>query len=191
MWRFLVAACCFSLISCATALTGTRETIAINSSPPGADALVVCDGQRAGSGVTPTTISIRRKSGNCLVKVTKEGYADATEVAERGMNHAYWTNMVFSPLAPIGVFSIILGNEKERDRGVGMLVASAVVFTTDFITGAAHAHYPHKFDLVLRPKEPVSSGAASRTSSSATSLPPSTRSPAPAASAASPPVSPP
>jgi hypothetical protein len=189
MWRLLVAACCFSLISCATALTGTRENIAINSSPSGADALVVCDGQRAGSGVTPTTISISRKSGNCLVKVTKEGYEDATEVVERGMNHAYWTNMAFSPLAPIGVFSIILGNEKERDRGVGMLAATAVIFTTDFITGAAHAHYPHKLDVVLRAKDPVSSGGAARTSSSATSLPQSTRSPEPAASDASPPVS--
>lgn len=191
MWRLLVAACCFSLISCATAISGARENISVTSSPPGADALVVCDGQRAGSGVTPTTISIRRKSGNCLVKVTKEGYEDATEVAERGMNHAYWGNMLFTPLAPIGVFSIFLGNEQERDRGVGMLAATAVIFTTDFITGAAHAHYPHKFDVVLRTKEPVSSGEASRTSSSATSLPPSTRSPAPAASAASPPVSPP
>jgi hypothetical protein len=191
MWRLLVAACCFSLISCATAISGTHENVAINSSPPGADALVVCDGQRAGSGVTPTTISIRRKSGNCLVKVTKDGYEDGTEVLERGMNHAYWTNMVFAPVAPIGAVEIMLGDSTDEYRGVAMIVGSLFVFSFDFMTGAAHAHYPHKLDLVLRTKDPVSSGGAARTSSSATSLPQSTRSPEPAASAASPPVSPP
>lgn len=152
MLRLLLAACCLSLISCATMTTGTRENIVINSDPAGAEASLVCNGTPAGSGVTPTTITIRRNAGDCALTLSKDGFETLTVPIEQGVNPAYWTNMVFSPLAPAGAYVLWLGNPEEKAIGVGILVTAAVVFGTDFWTGAVHAHKPDRIDAVLKRK---------------------------------------
>jgi hypothetical protein len=152
MSRVLSLLCLITLCSCATATTGTREAIIVNSSPAGADANLTCNGQPSGFGVTPTTITIRRNAGDCVLKVSKAGFEELTIPIEQGINPAYWQNMIFSPLAPAGAFVAFGGSNQDKLTGLGMIGVTAAAISTDFITGAVHAHKPNKIDAVLKPK---------------------------------------
>ena len=152
MSRVLSLLCLIALCSCATATGGTKEAIVVNSSPAGADAKLVCDGQPSGYGVTPTTITIRRNAGDCVLKVSRADFEELTIQIEQGVNPAYWQNMVFSPLAPIGTVFFFLGNSRENRTGAVLIGVTAVAVSTDFITGAVHQHKPNKVDAVLKPR---------------------------------------
>ena len=152
MRRLALLLSLLTLASCATITTGITEAIAIGSSPSGATATLVCNGTTAGSGVTPTTITIRRNAGDCNVRLSKDGFEDSTMLLEQGVNPAYWTNMSFSPLAPLGTYVLWLGTSREKTQGAAILGAAAVIFATDFWTGAVHAHRPIKIDVSLKPK---------------------------------------
>ena len=112
-----------------------------------------CDGQPSGFGVTPTTITIRRNAGDCVLKVSKAGFEEMTFPIVQGVNPAYWSNMVFAPLAPAGAFVAAFSNDSQgRLAGLGFVAVGAAAISTDFITGAVHAHKPSKIDAVLKPK---------------------------------------
>lgn len=143
------------LVSCATMSSGRMETIDIRSTPDAANASMVCAGQPAGSGVTPTKIAIRRNAGDCTVTLTKEGFEDVTMLIEQGVNPAYWMNMVFTPFGPFGVVLLANGNQGEKFIGLGLLTAGFAILSTDFFTGAVHTHRPYKVDVVLKPKPPA------------------------------------
>jgi hypothetical protein len=140
------------LASCATITTGRFEDIHVSSSPSAADAALVCGGQPSGEGRTPATFKIRRNAGDCTLTVRKEGFADQSIALEQGVNPIYWSNMVFSPLAPAGAYVAAFGDSGERVLGVGLLSAGFVIFATDFWTGAVHAHKPGSVDVVLKPR---------------------------------------
>ncbi len=143
---FLIAFC-----SCATMTTGIREGIVVNSSPSGADAKLTCNGEPAGYGVTPTTITIRRNAGDCVLKVSKSGFEELTFQIEQGVNPAYWQNMFFTPFVGAGVFVSAFGdNNNDQLTGAGLLAVGAAAISVDFITGAVHAHKPNKVDAVLK-----------------------------------------
>ena len=133
--------------------TGTREDIVIDSTPTGATATLDCDGHAAGGGTTPITLSIRRNAGDCELRLTRDGYQDVKILIEQGVNPAYWANMVFTPLVPAGPYLLALGDSGEKVIGVSALGLAAVVFATDFHTGAVHAHRPNKIAAVLEPKQ--------------------------------------
>ena len=61
--------------------------------------------------------------------------------------------MVFTPLVPAGPYLLALGDSGEKVIGVSALGLAAVVFATDFHTGAVHAHHPNKIAAVLEPKQ--------------------------------------
>jgi hypothetical protein len=133
--------------------TGTRESLIVGSSPAGADATLVCEGLRAGSGVTPATITIRRNAGDCDLTIAKDGYQSQTVHIEQGVNPAYWPNMIASPLLPVGAWVTLLGDDASDKRtGTALIAAGAVVIFTDFCTGAIHRHRPDKIDVTLKPK---------------------------------------
>ena len=153
MWRrLLLLASLLSLVSCATVMTGNRENIVISSEPSGADAALVCNGKPAGSGVTPTTISIRRNAGDCDLRLTKEGFEDLSFLIEQGVNPAYWTNMFFAPLAGLGVVLVGLGDSDEKALGAASLAMALAIFGIDFHTGAIHDHEPRTINAILKPR---------------------------------------
>lgn len=152
MWRSILVVSFLPLVSCATISTGPRENIEIRSSPTEATATLLCDDKSVESGVTPTTIRIRRNAGNCSLKVAKDGFADQTIAIEQGVNPAYWMNFIFTPLAPAGLYVLMGGNSQEKMVGAAMLISAAVVFSTDFRTGAVHNHRPNKVDVSLKRK---------------------------------------
>ena len=140
------------LASCATITSGRLEEIHVSSSPSAADASLICGGRPSAEGTTPATFKIRRNAGDCKVTVRKEGFEEKTIALEQGVNPVYWSNMIFSPLAPAGAYVTILGDSGEKVLGVGLLSAAFVIFATDFWTGAVHAHKPGSVDVVLKPK---------------------------------------
>lgn len=139
--------------SCATITTGRYEEIRVSSSPNEADATLLCDGRPSGEGRTPVAFKIRRNAGDCTLTLRKEEFEEETVSIEQGVNPAYWGNMVLSPIAPMGLFFIAWGHDAgARPLGVGLLAAGAVIFSTDFWTGAVHAHKPAMVDVVLKPR---------------------------------------
>lgn len=154
MWRrFILFLYSVPLISCATITTGTHESIVISSSPSAANATLVCNSKPAGGGPTPLTITIRRNAGDCNLRIAKDGFEEATVSIEQGVNPAYWTNMVFTPLGPGGSYLLVEGNSGEKVIGLAALGTGFVLLATDFWTGAVHAHRPSRIDVVLKPKQ--------------------------------------
>ncbi len=141
---------CLSLVSCATLSTGRDEQIRVGTSPSQANATLVCDGKPSGEGLTPIEFKIRRNAGDCNLTLRKEGFEEQTVAIEQGVNPAYWTNMLFSPLVPAGGL-LVLGDSGEKVLGAAFLGLGYAIFSTDFRTGAVHAHKPATVDVVLRP----------------------------------------
>lgn len=138
-------------VSCASITSGRHETIAVTSSPAGADANLVCERQSA-TAVTPAKITIRRNVGNCILTISKDEFEPAVVHIEQGVNPMYWGNMIFTPVPPAGLYVLALGDSEEKAIGAGLLAAGAVIFGTDFYTGAVHVHRPGVVDVVLKPK---------------------------------------
>jgi hypothetical protein len=132
--------------------TGRTELIRVSTSPSQAAAALVCAGRPSGEGSTPVVFTIRRDAGDCTLTLRKEGFEEQTIAIEQGVNPAYWANMIFSPFAPAGTLLTALGDSEERRLGIGFLASAAVIFGTDFWTGAVHAHKPGNVDAVLKPK---------------------------------------
>jgi len=132
--------------------TGTHEEIKVTTSPTDAHAALVCEGKPIGEGSTPQTFTIRRNAGDCQLTLHKEGFEDRTVAIEQGVNPAYWGNMLLSPVVPGGVYVTALGDSGEKVLGIGLLGAGYAIFSTDFWTGAVHAHKPSSVDVVLKPK---------------------------------------
>ncbi|HEX3581850.1 MAG TPA: hypothetical protein VH087_08805 [Thermoanaerobaculia bacterium] len=141
------------LNACATITSGRYEEVRVSSSPNEADATLLCNGRPSGEGKTPVAFKIRRNAGDCTLTLRKEGFEEKTVAVEQGVNPAYWGNMILSPIAPIGAFWVIWGNESgARPLGFELLGAGVAIFATDFWTGAVHAHKPATVDVVLNPR---------------------------------------
>jgi hypothetical protein len=148
-----------TLVSCATITTGTHESIAVSSSPPGAHATLTCERGEEHHGVTPLAISIRRNSGNCKLRVSKEGFREESIAIEQRFNKAYLGN--FAASAPFVLYGFIglngtvftQANSETRAWGTACLLSAAAVFAVDHWTGAIHKHIPRTVDVVLKPKE--------------------------------------
>lgn len=149
--RWLLPLLALCAVSCASITSGRYETIAVTSSPAGADASLVCD-RHSATAVTPAKITIRRNAGDCVLTMSKTGFEPAVIRIEQGVNPMYWGNMLLAPVPPSGVYLLALGDSQEKSIGLGLLAAGAVVFGTDFYTGAAHVHRPGVVDVVLKPK---------------------------------------
>jgi hypothetical protein len=149
--RVIIATCALSLSACATIMTGPREEIHVTSSPAQARAELKCEKAEA-DGVTPVVLTIRRNSGDCILTLSKAGFRSKQVAIGQGVNPAYWTNMIFSPLVPAGAYVMALGDSGGSPTGGAMLAAGALFVATDFWTGAAHMHRPQAVDVVLEPE---------------------------------------
>jgi len=77
------------LSSCATIISGTTQTIVVNSSVPGAT--VSINGQRIGT--APMTASIKR-GNNTIMVVEKDGYHSQSYVLPTSMNMIFLVNIL-------------------------------------------------------------------------------------------------
>ena len=77
-----VISCLFLTTSCATLFTGTKQTVQINSKPPGAK--IQIDG--IDRGTTPAAIKLKKKSDGQVVTLKLDGYETKTIVPETSFN---------------------------------------------------------------------------------------------------------
>jgi hypothetical protein len=155
--RVVYAISLIALMSCATVVSGPKESIAVDSEPSGSAATIECDGQFAGHGVTPAKIEIPRRADKCTVHVELSGFVAADVELDRAVNKKYWLNLATIPLVLIGVaeFNGILFDRPDsssRMRGAACLLAAGAVWATDRHTGAMHEHQPQKVMVTLKPR---------------------------------------
>jgi hypothetical protein len=80
----------FVLSSCATLFTGTKQTVQIDSEPPGAKVLV--DG--IDRGYTPIGVSLKKGSDGQMVTLKYEGYKDKSFQPETTFNGVAVINLL-------------------------------------------------------------------------------------------------
>jgi hypothetical protein len=150
---------CLTTVSCATVISGTTETINVDSSPTGANASLTCDRGEAQQGTTPKAFTIKRNAGNCTLAVDKEGFDSKRMILEQAINGRYWANFAFTPFVPVGLYAIAEGDRASDKRiGAALIITALAAFTTDFITGAIHehslnGHTAHRIDVTLSARQ--------------------------------------
>src|SRR5215469_12743595 len=72
------------LSGCASILSGSTETVAFNSNPPGATCQLARQGTVIASVTTPGSLQLDRSKYNVDVTCHKDGYQDATGHLESG-----------------------------------------------------------------------------------------------------------
>lgn len=157
MRRILLLLPILVFVSCATLVSGKHENISVESSPEGAEATLTCTRGEV-RGRTPMTVPIRRDAGDCLLKISKEGYAEQTVLLEQGINPAYWGNFVFSPFVPFAALALsggFFGEAMTSDKQMGAagLVTAGMVWFVDKWTGAMRRHEPRTVKVALVPRK--------------------------------------
>ncbi len=150
-----------SLGGCATILNGSRQTIHVETDPPGAT--VTVGGERYTS---PVDLVLKRSSKGLVVVIEKEGYVTRKIALERGASRNTWLNFIGLPAGAVAG-AAIGGNQssdgfEELNNGatglaVGAVVVPALMFAVDGATGAIHRLDP---PLIAVRLEPVSAPAA-------------------------------
>jgi len=123
---FIMAGFVLAIIGCASIVSGTKQKIAISSTPTGAKVKI----ERTGAtqtkvveweGEAPATVSLKRKY-EYLVTASLNGYKTAEVSLEHGSNGWVWGNLVFGGI-------------------IGLIV--------DFSNGAAKKLKPNELSITL------------------------------------------
>lgn len=135
------------------------ERIDINSEPTGADVTVNCGGDALSHGVTPTSVLVKRTSGDCGVSISKEGYVTRTLILEQGFNARYWGNIPMMIGIPVAVFYTSEGDRSTWPIiGLGIMGGAGMIIDT--VNDARHDHDPKSVMITLQPVQ-ASAAAAS------------------------------
>ena len=115
------------LAGCASVISGSSDTITINSNPPGATCNLNQNGRSIGQVTTPGGVTVQKTKHDIKVTCEKEGYQTATGYLNSDIEGSTWGN-------------ILLGG------GVGWIVDSA---------SGADNDYPEYLTVTLVPNVPV------------------------------------
>jgi len=119
------------LAGCASIMSGTTQSITIDTEPKGATVTVGEENKKDGkkimsvhhiAGVTPLTIALARKDG--MIAISKEGYKTQDVELNRGINPWFWGDVVLTSLL------------------------SSFIDTS---TGAIHEYKPGQYMITLEP----------------------------------------
>ena len=146
------------LFGCATVLHGTRQTIHVETDPPGATVTVA--GERHTS---PVDVVLPRKSEGLEVVVEKDGYVTKRIPLVRKVAGETWLDFLAIPAgaaagASIGANSSATGTELENGATgmiVGALALTGLSFSVDGATGAMYRLEPHAIAVRLEPAPPA------------------------------------
>ena len=122
---------------CATMENGTTQRLPVTSDPPGARVLL--DGRPVG--VTPTRITVSRRSREPVVEVVMDGFSPAVHRLQRRED---WMPIFWSAFTGLGVVSVVgrllLPDDGTPDgfwQTIGVFGLGAVPGIVDYGTGAA------------------------------------------------------
>ena len=141
----LLAACAVS--SCATAINGRTQRVAVASDPPGAQVYV----NDAPAGATPTFVVVPRRDPDLELRLEKEGYEPAVVALERSRSGWMTGNLLFAGV-PI--------NEYGLAQWVGAMVVYGVLGSLwDSREGGAYKR-PDRVRATLGRVQPAANDAA-------------------------------
>lgn len=137
---------------CATIASRPNETITVTTDPSGAEVSLDCGAEKSVH-VTPARFELARRTSDCTLTLSKEGFEKDTAILERGVNRWTWANL---PVALVGV--TVLGmsgfsddsNQSARVGGA-FLVAGLGGLLIDRWTARFHDHDPKTLHVKLRP----------------------------------------
>ena len=139
---------------CATTLKRSGEPIAVESTPPGADAAIQCAGDVRASGVTPTRITIPRTAEGCTLSISKPGFTTKLLPLDRGYNGAYWGNFGLLPGIPLGLFLTPARSNEDRVTQAAVWatgLSGLFGFIVDRSNGRGYRHFPDEINEKLEP----------------------------------------
>lgn len=160
---FAIAFALGPLAGCATVLNGSRQTIHVETDPPGATVTVA--GERHTS---PVDLVLPRKAEDLEVVVEKEGYVAKRIPLVRKTSGNTWLNFVGIPVGAAAGGSIGASSGSgfnQFDNGAtGVLIGAAAVtglgFAVDAGTGAIHRFDPPAIAVRLDPVVPVAAASS-------------------------------
>jgi hypothetical protein len=146
------------LCGCATVLHGSRQTIHVETDPPGATVTVA--GERHTS---PVDIVLPRKSEDLEVVIEKDGFATKRIPLVRRVSGNTWLDFLGIPAGAaaggaIGVNSSTHSEELQNGAGgmiIGAVALSGMGFAVDAGTGAMYRLDPPAIAVKLEPAPPA------------------------------------
>jgi hypothetical protein len=153
------------LLGCATLVNGGRQTIHVETDPPGATVTVAGERQ-----TSPVDLVLSRRTEDAEVLIEKDGYVAKKISLTRSASRNTWLNFIGLPAGAVAG-AAIGGNGKsgldELGNGVagmviGAFVLPGVLFAVDASTGAIHRLDPPAIAVRLEPAPPAAAAAASR-----------------------------
>lgn len=83
-----------SLSGCASIIDGTSQEMTFNSSPNGADCVLMRDGKQIGQLTTPGTLVVKKTKHDIEVICNKEGYQENHYFVKSEIQDATWGNII-------------------------------------------------------------------------------------------------
>lgn len=127
--RLLLLAAVLGTAGCATTIHGTRQTVAIESTPPGATATILPDGITL---QTPGEVELARKTVH-TVRLALNGYCGETVYLDRVVSSALYGNLLLGGL---------IGTAVDADNGAAFVLEPDAVSVTlqPSVEGEANCH---------------------------------------------------
>jgi hypothetical protein len=125
MKLFLSAVVLAAVSGCATIMQGTKQQVAISSTPTGASVRV----DTASFGTTPVTVELRRKDKH-IIQITMDGYQPFELTTSRSTSGWVWGNIVFGGIIGLVVDASTGGMYKLKPEEVQATLANGVAEVT-------------------------------------------------------------
>ena len=155
------------LARCATLSHNEFEQIAVGSTPSGADVTLDCGRGPSRLGVTPLTLTVRRRDSGCSVAIAKEGWLGTRVELHRAISSAVWGNLLGGAIAAaiantnvdfsaqngtpsggtVNVSASGSGSISPAAAGGAVTVLGVLV---DAASGALYSHVPKRVDVTLK-----------------------------------------
>lgn len=153
-------------VRCATAHNGRYQQISVTTTPPGAEARLLCTDTHSLPSLTPTEFRVDRKAVDCVVKISKEGFDDVDIKLQKKFSKRAANDLIALPLLSVAGSSMGGSGKFYGDRAdwtsSGVLAGAAVsgsALFVDVATGAIHQFSPGKIDVTLTPQSEQSAAA--------------------------------
>ncbi len=112
-------------VGCATIMQGSKQQIAISSTPTGASVRV----DTTSFGTTPVTVALRRKDKH-VIQITMDGYQPFELTTSRSTSGWVWGNIVFGGLIGLVVDASTGGMYKLKPEDVQATLAQGAAQVT-------------------------------------------------------------
>jgi uncharacterized protein YceK len=106
MKKIALIIACIAMSGCASIISGTDQTISVNTVPPGASCKLLREGTVIGEvSNTPGGVVVEKTKHDITVECAKEGYLPATATLDSGIEGSTFGNIVLGGVIGWGIDS--------------------------------------------------------------------------------------